>query len=553
MLKPLVIVCVVVAASFSFLLGYDIGIMSGAKRLVARDLSLSDVEVEVLVGSLNIVSAFGGLASGRLADAIGRRMTVALACVVCIAGALLMALAQGYTALIIGRVVTGFGIGSSFQVSPLYIAEVAPKSIRGRLVSFFDLFINVGILAGYIVGYVVGTMLGLGDGPAWRLMLALGALPPALILLTLPLMPESPRFLVASGAHERAWAVLQRLYAPHEARATMGLLRDECASTTLLSTREGLRQICCPPRGPGRSLIAAGLAAACLQQATGVEAAVYYTPETLEAVGIKDEGSLLLATVGVGGIKVAFIGVAALLVDRYGRVPLLITSNLGIAAAQVRASLDLAPISPAGIAAAKALLASRPPSPCPTPPPPPPPSPVPPPPEPPSPSPPLSRGPPPPPPPRLWFQALLALSFALGGSVGLAVAGQCLFMAAFSIGSGPCSMMVASECFPLQVRGLAMGVATLLNRLISGSIALSFLSLTRALTPTGTFSMFTGIALLACAFIRRRVPETKGRALEEIEQQMIERLKIHPGASSSTVDGTEMEGPAPKGSDARCV
>ena len=98
-----------------------------------------------------------------------------------------------------------------------------------------------------------------------------------------------------------------------------------------------------------------------------------------------------------------------------------------------------------------------------------------------------------------------------------------------------------------------MGVATLLNRLISGSIALSFLSLTRALTPTGTFSMFTGIALLACAFIRRRVPETKGRALEEIEQQMIERLKIHPGASSSTVDGTEMEGPAPKGSDARCV
>ena len=80
-------------------------------------------------------------------------------------------------------------------------------------------------------------------------------------------------------------------------------------------------------------------------------------------------------------------------------------------------------------------------------------------------------------------------------------------------------MMVASECFPLQVRGLAMGVATLLNRLISGSIALSFLSLTRALTPTGTFCLFAGIALGACAFIRRRVPETKGRALEEIEQQ----------------------------------
>ena len=301
-LKPLVILCVLVAASFSFLLGYDIGIMSGAKRLVARDLKLDSVEVEILVGILNIVSAFGGLASGRLADAAGRRCTVGLACAVCIVGSLLMAVATSYSALLVGRVITGFGIGSSFQVSPLYIAEVAPKSLRGRLVTMFDLFINVGILAGYVVGYVVGSQLGLADGPAWRLMLGLGALPPLLILLALPVMPESPRYLVASGQHERAWGVLQRLYAPHEARATMSLLRDE-GGGALPSTWQGLRQILCPAPGVSRSLLLAGLGAACLQQATGVEAAVYYTPETLEAVGITEERSLLLATVGVGAIK----------------------------------------------------------------------------------------------------------------------------------------------------------------------------------------------------------------------------------------------------------
>jgi MFS family permease len=301
-LKPLVVLCVLVAASFSFLLGYDIGIMSGAKRLVARDLKLDSVEVEVLVGILNIVSAFGGLASGRLADAAGRRCTVGLACAVCIVGSLLMAVATSYSALLVGRVITGFGIGSSFQVSPLYIAEVAPKSLRGRLVTMFDLFINVGILAGYVVGYVVGSQLGLADGPAWRLMLGLGAVPPLLILLALPVMPESPRYLVASGQHERAWGVLQRLYAPHEARATMSLLRDE-GGGALPSTWQGLRQIFCPAPGVTRSLLLAGLGAACLQQATGVEAAVYYTPETLEAVGITEERSLLLATVGVGAIK----------------------------------------------------------------------------------------------------------------------------------------------------------------------------------------------------------------------------------------------------------
>ena len=217
----------------------------------------------------------------------------------------MMAAATSFTTLLVGRVITGFGIGSSFQVSPLYIAEVAPKSVRGKLVSFFDLFINVGILAGYIVGYVVGTLLDMGTGPAWRLMLGLGALPPGLILLALPLMPESPRYLVASGQHERAWAVLQRLYVPHEARATMGLLRDECAGQEQLSTWQGLQQTLCPARGVARSLIVAGLGAACLQQVTGVEAAVYYTPETLEAAGIRDEQSPLLATVGVGGIKVA--------------------------------------------------------------------------------------------------------------------------------------------------------------------------------------------------------------------------------------------------------
>ena len=97
---------------------------------------------------------------------------------------------------------------------------------------------------------------------------------------------------------------------------------------------------------------------------------------------------------------------------------------------------------------------------------------------------------------------------------------------------------------------LAMGVATLLNRLISGGIALSFLSLTRALTPAGTFSMFAILALLACVFIRRRVPETKGKALEEIEQQMIERLKIAPGTSSTDATAVEL---AAKGGGSRCV
>ena len=114
-LRSAVILCVGVASSFSFLLGYDIGIMSGAKRLVSRDMSLTTVQVEVLVGSLNIVSGFGGLISGSLADKIGRRPTAALACLLTVVGSLLMASASSYNSLLAGRIVTGLGVGGCFQ------------------------------------------------------------------------------------------------------------------------------------------------------------------------------------------------------------------------------------------------------------------------------------------------------------------------------------------------------------------------------------------------------------------------------------------------------
>jgi hypothetical protein len=134
------------------------------------------------------------------------------------------------------------------------------------------------------------------------------------------------------------------------------------------------------------------------------------------------------------------------------------------------------------------------------------------------------------------------LSFSLGDSVPLALAGQGLFMAAFSIGSGPCAMMVASELFPLQVRGFALGVATLVNRVTSGTVALTFLSLSRALTPAGAYYTFVGLAIVAFGFFANKVPETKGKSLEEIERLMSDRhlASVHlvHGKTSDCCAGT---------------
>ena len=460
LLTPTVVLCVACASSFSFLLGYDIGVMSGAKRLIARHFSLSETQLELLVGILNLVSGPGGMLSGRLADSLGRRPSAALACTVTLCGALLMATASAYWTLLAGRVITGVGVGCCFHIAPLYLTEIAPKEIRGSLVSFFDLFINVGILVGYLAGWALApkhdadaTIADAAIASSWRWMLGLGAAPPGLILLGLVWLPESPRFLVAAGREKEARDVLSRIYATDEAEATMAVLRDERRGSKPLSLCAGLRRVFLPAKGAPRALMLAGLGCAFWQQATGVEAAVYYTPETLEAAGITDEGQLLLATVGIGVVKVAFIIVAACLVERQGRVRLLLVSTAGIALAQL----------------------------------------------------------------------LLGISFSHGRIVPLALAGQALFMASFSLGAGPCSMMVASELFPLQVRGFALGVATLINRTTSGAVALTFLSLSRALTPAGAYYLFCALACVACAFIWTRVPETKGKSLEEIERDLTER------------------------------
>jgi len=245
------------------LLGYDIGIISGAIVFLTKDLSLSTGQAEVVVGSLNLVSAFGALLVGSFADRFGRRAAICLANALFVLGTLTVVLSHGFTGVLWGRIIMGFGVGCGFVVGPLYTAELSPPDKRGMFTSLFEVSIGTGILLGYLVAYLCRDMtLQVG----WRVMIGCGAVPPLISLLFLAGLPESPRFLWAVGRKKQAREVLQRVMDPAEVEACCGEI--EASVLAAAAPREALRALLCPRTRGVRLMVLVGLGLTLSQQAS---------------------------------------------------------------------------------------------------------------------------------------------------------------------------------------------------------------------------------------------------------------------------------------------
>ncbi|XP_022135939.1 putative polyol transporter 1 [Momordica charantia] len=189
--------CAIMASMASVLLGYDIGVMSGAAIFIKDDFKISDVKVEILVGIINLYSIIGAAAAGRTSDWVGRRYTMVLAAAFFFVGAIHMGLAPNYAFLMFGRFVAGIGVGYAALIASVYTAEVSPTSSRGCLTSFPEVFVNFGILLRYVSNYAFSKLpIHLG----WRFMLGIGLIPSVfLAAVVILIMPESPRWLVMQG------------------------------------------------------------------------------------------------------------------------------------------------------------------------------------------------------------------------------------------------------------------------------------------------------------------------------------------------------------------
>lgn len=313
-----VVLTAAIAGLGGLLFGYDTGVIAGALLFIKTDFDLGSFAQGLVVAAVPIGAVAGAAIAGPAADTYGRRLMILVAAAVFIVGALASAAAPGVEVLVIARVVIGVAIGLASAAAPVYISEVAPPESRGRLVSFFQLAVTIGILVAYLVGLAFDHVEG------WRWMLGLGCVPALALAFGMVRMPQSPRWLVMSGDD-------------FAARATLAKIRVDDPDTIDRELEEIKESI---EERPGqwsellqpvvKAALVVGVGLAILQQVTGINTVIYYAPTIVEFTGVDSSAGSILAAVGVGVINVAMTLVALRLLDRAGRRTLLMIGVSGM-------------------------------------------------------------------------------------------------------------------------------------------------------------------------------------------------------------------------------
>lgn len=304
------------AALAGLLFGYDTGIISGAILFIKKDFFLTNFQIEMVVSAVLLGALIGSGVSGRASDLFGRRKVLLFTSITFILGSLITAFSPNLVFLITGRIILGLAIGIGSFTAPLYLAEIAPKRIRGMLVSLNQLAITIGIVFSYVINYYFSAS---GE---WSWMFGLGVVPAIILLLGTLYLPESPRWMILKGWNQKARVVLQHIR--HNENINKEF--DEICQTVAIE------------KGTHRQLLAKwlrpilfiSLGLSFFQQVTGINAIVYYAPTILQIAGFKYASNAILATLGIGIINVLFTLAALPLIDRWGRRPLLLYGLLGM-------------------------------------------------------------------------------------------------------------------------------------------------------------------------------------------------------------------------------
>lgn len=451
---------VAVATIGGFMFGYDSGVINGTQKGLESAFDLGKLGIGINVGAILVGSSVGAFGAGRMADLIGRRGVMMLAAILFLASALLAGAAGSSAVFIFARIIGGLGVGAASVISPVYISEVTPAQVRGRLSSVQQVMIIAGLTGAFVANFILARYAGGStaplwlDMPAWRWMFWLQAIPAAIYLIALTAIPESPRYLVARGRDDRAHAVLTRLFGAEAATRKVAEIRRSLSAD---DHRPTLRDLIDKTSGKVRPIVWTGIGLAVFQQLVGINVVFYYGATLWEAVGFSEDNALQINILS-GVLSIGACLGTIMLVDRIGRKPLLL-------------------IGSAGMAVTLAIVAYA------------------------------------------FSTAITGADGAvsLPGNNGLiALIAANLYVVFFNLSWGPIMWVMLGEMFPNQIRGSGLAVAGFAQWIANAAISVSFPAL--AVSP-GLVLTYTGYALFAAisfVFVRAMVHETKGRELEDM-------------------------------------
>ena len=434
------------------LFGYDWVVIGGAKPFYERYFHLDSPALEGWAMSCALIGCLiGAVSSGKLSDRFGRKRLLTLAALVFAASSLGTGLAPQFAAFVGWRMLGGYAIGLASGVSPMYIAEISPAHLRGRLVSLNQLAIVFGILLAQVVNWLIAQPVAPGatahdilvswNGQwGWRWMFAVTAIPSLLFLAATFLIPESPRWLAARGLNQQTLRVLERLGGPCHAKQVMD---DFTAASKFQPDRPVFRELFSP--GMTKVLLLA-VVLAVLQQWCGINVIFNYAQEIFAAAGYQ-VSDILFNIVITGAVNVVFTLIALAAIDRYGRRFLLLTGVSGLVIFYTILG---------------ALY-------------------------------------------RLHMQGKPMLVLVLAA------------IACYAMSLAPATWVVIAEIFPNRIRSSAMSIAVTALWTACFVLTYTFPLLNVALGPAGTFWAYAAICLAGLLFLYLRLPETRGKTLEEIE------------------------------------
>ena len=317
----------IIAALGGLLFGYDTGVISGALLYIQRSFELTPGQESTVTAMLLVGAAIGAFLGGRVADSLGRRGTILLGAVGFIIGSIWCAFATSAFSLGAARTLLGVCIGGVSIVVPMYISEMAPPHVRGRLVSLNSLMIVIGQLVAFL------TNSALASSGNWRLMLGLGAVPGIVLLIGMLVLPDTPAYLVRRGQEGKALAVLRQMQGSQATLAEVAVGEASSSADQRAAERQALKT-----PWVRRTVIIAMLIGV-TQQVTGANAIMYFAPTMMNKVGLSTESSVYTSIIiGIASVISCAIGMS--IIDRIGRRRMLIIGLVGCASSL----LVLAPV-----------------------------------------------------------------------------------------------------------------------------------------------------------------------------------------------------------------